>query len=279
MVSEKLAYIADLPKMSASGDGHCADRFGAGRTQDEGALVQGRPGGQDIVEEHQMFAAHIATLAQRECVAQVLHSFLSVVPRLSVGVSSPFKTAQDRKPCPFGESFGESLGLVESAFSESSRVKRHRDQIIRWTALDASVLHGFEQKVREHTAQIKLAPVLEAMDQLSQYALCLIGGYHAIKSRRAIFAVRAGEFSRNDALERPGATSAEWCPDTRRRLPALPAEEHADVLRLSAPNTIGGIEQLKQRIKQTPNRISHANKLSKLKTKVTEGSGRIRTRW
>jgi hypothetical protein len=221
-----------------------------------------------------MFFAHITTLAQRKCIAQVLHSFLAIIPRLSVGVSSPFKTAQDRQACPPGKSFSESVGLVESTLSKPGRVKGHWNQIIGWTGLDAYVLHGFGQKVGEHTTQIKLAPVLEAMDQLSQYALRLIAGDHAIKSGCAIFAVRAGEFSRNDALERPGATSAEWCPDTRRRLPALPAEEHADVLRLSAPNTIGGIEQLKQRIKQTPNRIFHVNKLSKLKTRVTGGTGR-----
>jgi hypothetical protein len=225
-----------------------------------------------------MFFAHITTLAQRKCIAQVLHSFLAVVPRLSRRVSSPFKTAQDRQPCSPGESFGESIGLVEAAFSKPGRVKRHRDQIISWTTLDACVLHRFDQKVGEHTPQIKLAPILEPMDQLSQYALRLIGGYHAIKSRCAIFAIRAGEFSRNDALERSGATAAERCLDTGRRLLALLAEENSNVLRLSTPNTIGGIEQLKQRIKQTPNRISHANKLSKLKTRVTKGPGPSQTR-
>jgi hypothetical protein len=225
-----------------------------------------------------MFLAHITTLAQRKCIAQVLHSLLAIIPRLSVGVSSPFKTAQDRQACPPGKSFSESVGLVESTLSKPGRVKGHWDQIIGWTGLDAYVLHGFGQKVGEHTTQIKLAPVLEAMDQLSQYALRLIGGYHAIKSRCAIFAIRAGEFSHDDAFEWSGATTAERCPDAGRRLPALLAEEHSNVLRLSTPNTIGGIEQLKQRIKQTPNRISHANKLSKLKTKVTEGPEQIQTR-
>jgi hypothetical protein len=207
-----------------------------------------------------MFFPHITTLAQRECIAQVLHSFLAVIPRLSGGVPSPFKAAQDRQPCPLGESFGESVCLVKSTFSKPGWVKGHWDQIISRSSLDAHVLHGFDQEVGEHTAQIKLAPILEAMDQLSQYALRLIAGDHAIKSRGVIFAVRARELFRDDALERSRATAAEWCLDARRRLPALPAEEHSNVLRLATPNTVGGIEQLKQRIKQTPNRISHANK-------------------
>jgi hypothetical protein len=192
-----------------------------------------------------MLFAHVTTLAQRECTAQVLHAFLAVVPSLGVGVSSTFKTAQDRQPCSPGKSFGQSVGLVESAFSKPGRVKRHRDQIIGWTTLDAHVLHGFDQKVGQDTTQIKLAPILEAMDQLSQDALRLIGGYHAIKSRCAIFAIRAGEFSHNDAFERSGATATERCLDTGRRLLALLAEENTNVLRLSTPDTIGGIEQLK----------------------------------
>src|ERR1700733_14189287 len=118
-----------------------------------------------------MFFAHITTLAQRKCIAQVLHSFLAVVPRLSGGVSSPFKTAQDRQPCSPGESFGESVGLVKSAFSKPGRVKRHWDQIVGWITVDTYVMHRLEQKVGQDSTQIKLAPILEAMDQLSQYAL------------------------------------------------------------------------------------------------------------
>jgi hypothetical protein len=226
-----------------------------------------------------MLFAHITTLAQRECTAQVLHSLLAVVPSLGVGVSSPFETAQDRQPCSPGKSFGQSVGLVESAFSKPGRVKGYRDQIIGWITLDAHVMHCLDQKVGQHTTQIKLAPILEAMDQFSQDALRLIAGYHAIKSRCAIFAVGAGEFSRNDTFKRSGATAAERGLDARRRLLALLAEEYSSVLRLSAPNTIGGIEQLKQRIKQTPNRISHANKFSKLETRATEGPEPTRTRW
>jgi hypothetical protein len=63
-----------------------------------------------------------------------------------------------------------------------------------------------------------------------------------------IFAVGAGEFSRNETLERPGATATEWRLDARRRLLASVAQKNSNVLRMSAPNAIGGVEQLKQRI-------------------------------
>jgi hypothetical protein len=76
-------------------------------------------------------------------------------------------------------------------------------------------LHGFEQIFREHPAQVKLAIVLEAVDEISQDTLCLIVGHRAIKGRSAILAVRAGEFFRNETVERSGATAAEWRSETR----------------------------------------------------------------
>ena len=91
-----------------------------------------------------MFSTHISILAQVKCIAQVLRSFDPVEPCLSVGVSPAFNAAQDRKPRPFRESFGERVGLIESSFSKSSRVKGHRDQIIRRYSLDARILHGVE---------------------------------------------------------------------------------------------------------------------------------------
>ena len=67
-------------------------------------------------------------------------------------------------------------------------------------------------------------------------------------------------------------------PDARRCLSALVAEKAPRVLRMSAPDAIGRVEQLKHRIKQDPNRIPHAGILSKLATRVRAGSERIRSR-
>ena len=48
-----------------------------------------------------MFSTHVAILAHGERIAQVLHSFDAIKPRLRVGVSSPFDAAQDRQPVRF----------------------------------------------------------------------------------------------------------------------------------------------------------------------------------
>lgn len=232
----------------------------------------------DVVEKYQVFSTHIDTLSQGERIPQVLHSFDAIESRLSVSVSPAFNTTQDWNPCPSGESFGKSVGLVESAFSQSCRVQRHGNQTIGRIFLYSCVLHGFDQKLGEHTPQIKLTPVLKAMDQVSQNTLCLVVGYSAIKGRRAIFAIRTGELSDNHALKRSGATTTEGGPNPWRCLLALVAEKGPAALRTSTPNAIGGVEQLKQRIKQSPNRISHADKLPKLEARVRAGPIRIRAR-
>ncbi len=225
-----------------------------------------------------MFSAHIVILAQGECIPQVLHSFEAIKPSLSVSVSTAFNTSEDRHPRLFRERFGEGVGLVKSAFSQSSRVQRHGYQEIRWNGLYSRVLDRFDEILRQDMAQMELATVLEPMDQVSQYASCLISGHYAIESRCAIFAVRAGKFSFDETLERSGAAVAEWRPDARRSLLALVAEKTPEVLRMSTPDTIGGVEQLKQRINQYPNRISHAGKLSKSATRVRAGSEPIQSR-
>jgi hypothetical protein len=53
-----------------------------------------------------MFSTHVAIFPYRERIAQVLHSFNSVKPGLSIGVSPSPDTAQDRQPCPFRKNFG-----------------------------------------------------------------------------------------------------------------------------------------------------------------------------
>jgi hypothetical protein len=219
--------------------------------------VQGRACREDIVQKHQVFSVHVATLAQGECIAQVLHSLDAVKLGLSAGVAAALNAAQNRQPGPLGESFGESVGLVKSALPQSRRVQRHRDQAIHRVRLYSCVLHGFGEVLREHAAQIKLPTVFKAMDEISQDTLRLVAGHRAGKSRGAIFAVGAGEFSRNETLEWSGATAAEGGLDADGCLLALITEQRSQVLRLSTPDTIGGVEQLKHRIKQDPNWIAH----------------------
>jgi hypothetical protein len=207
-----------------------------------------------------MFSAHAVTLAQGERIAQVLHSFDAVKLGLSAGITAALNTAQNRQPCPFGERFGESVCLVKSALTQSGRVKRHRDQAIHRICLNSYVLHGFGKVLHEDAAQIKFSTVFEAMDQISQDTLGLVVGDRAGESRRAIFAIRAAEFSGNETLERSGAAAAKGGLDAGRCLPALITKKGSQVLRLSTPDAIGGVKHLQHGIKQYPDWIPHVGK-------------------
>src|SRR5437773_1128431 len=98
------------------------------------------------------------------------------------------------------------------------------------------------------------------MDQISQDALCLVDGHCAFEGRYAILAVRASEFLRDKALERPRATATERRLNAGRCSFAFIAEKDTCLLRTSASDTIGRVEQLNQRINQDPNRVHDEGK-------------------
>ena len=143
----------------------------------------------------------------------------------------------------------------------------HGDQAIHWFGLYPGVFHGFDQKLGEDTAQIKLPAVFRLVNQLSQDAFGVILGDHAIKGGRTVFAVGAKEMAGDKALEGSGATLTKWRPDRGCGLFALVAEKCAGLLRQSAPDTIRRVKELQQSIKKDPYRVSHADKLSKLVTR------------
>jgi len=234
------------PDKSAPGDSYRAHGFGTGCAQDQGALVQGRAGCQDIVHQKRMFSAHVAILAQRECVAQVLHSFGAIELCLRLRVPASFDAAHNRDIYAFRDYFGESVRLIESALSQPRWVKRHWYDAICRHSEHPCIVHCLEEAVREYTAQVILSPVLEAMNQVSQDTFRLIFGNHAIIRRGKVFTVWTFKFPVDKAFERPRTPAAIRCFDTRRCRFASGTEQGSGLLRISAGNTIRGIEQLKQ---------------------------------
>jgi len=121
-----------------------------------------------------MFSTHVAILAQCEDVAQVPHAFHAIETRLGTGVQSALDALEHGYASSLRESFGEGLGLVEPAFSQSRRMKRNRDEAVCASRLYSRILHGFQQKFQEHSPKMEVTTVLVAVDQISQYALGLV---------------------------------------------------------------------------------------------------------
>jgi hypothetical protein len=143
-------------------------------------------------------------------------------------------------------------------------MKWNGDKVMDWTGLYPGILHSLKKIFHEQAAQIILVTVLKAMDEISQYTLCLVIGHYAVKSRLAVLAARAKELSLDEPIEWSGTTAAERLHDSRRGRFAVVTEKSSKVLRTSAPHTVGRIKQLNQCIKQVPNQIPHAGKSSKL---------------
>ena len=121
-----------------------------------------------------MFSAHVAILAQCEDVAQVPHAFHAIEARLGTGVQSALDALEYGYASSLRESFGEGLGLVKPAFSQSRRMKRNRNKAVGASRLDSRILHGFQQKFQEHSAKMEVTTVLVAVDQISQNAPGLV---------------------------------------------------------------------------------------------------------
>src|ERR1700751_5041501 len=121
-----------------------------------------------------MFSTHVAILAQCEDVAQVSHAFHAIEARLGTCVQSALDALEYGYASSLRESFGEGLGLVKPAFSQSRRMKRNRYEAVGASRQYSWVLHGFQQKFHEHPPKMEVTAVLVAVDQISQHALGLV---------------------------------------------------------------------------------------------------------
>jgi len=138
-----------------------------------------------------MFSTHVAILAHGEDVAQVSHSFHAIEARLGICVQSALDALEYGYPSSLGEGLGEGLRLIKPAFSQSRRMKRNRYEAVGANRLYPRVLHSFQQEFQEYSPKMEVTAVLVAVDQVSQYSLCLVDGHYAVECQRTIFTVRA----------------------------------------------------------------------------------------
>ncbi|MBV8329308.1 MAG: hypothetical protein JOZ61_02445 [Verrucomicrobia bacterium] len=57
--------------------------------------------------------------------------------------------------------------MIESSLTQSGRVERDRDNAIHRLAQNACILHRLDQIFRQDAAQVELAAIFEAVDQLA----------------------------------------------------------------------------------------------------------------
>ena len=142
---------------SAARDRYDANGRSAGFFQDACAFIHRRSGGENVVHENEMAARHAATVAHAEGIAQVLHSFLAIKPRLRGGVTHAPQGVQDALAVALRDELREHVGLIEFALAHPRRVEWHRHEIIEGVRKDALVVERLRQPFAERLAEVLAA--------------------------------------------------------------------------------------------------------------------------
>ena len=179
---------------------------------------------------------------------------------LGLSVGTALDTIQHWYCCLFGDQFCKGFSLVESAFSAANRMEGNGDNGIDRDGRYSLIAHCVQQDFCEQAAQIILASIFEAVNEISEHAFCLVDGDRAIECQYTIFTVRAGEISRDRTFEWPGAAMAKWGIDWEDRIPALVTKEYFWGLGRSACHAVRRIKQLDQRLKQHLSQIGHGER-------------------
>lgn len=129
------------------------------------------------------------------------------------GVAGAGKGVEDGDVGVFGEEGSEDFGLIELAFAEAGGVEGDGDEGIDGLGEDAGVIEGVEEPVGEGMAEIKVAIVFEAVDELADDASGAVVGDGGREVESAIGAVGASEGGGDGAVERFGAALAEGIDD------------------------------------------------------------------
>jgi len=155
----------------------------------------------------------------------------------------------------FGHRLCQGFGLVKTAFSSASGVKRNRHQTIDGSSRNSLIFHRFKQDLREQTSQVILAPVFESMDQISDHALGLVNRDCTVECQRAIFTVRAVEWPVDFAGEGPRAARAKRRLNPGTGGAALLAKKYFRGLRQSASSAVRRVKKLDQCLKQQRSQV------------------------
>ena len=148
-----------------TGEGVDSHLGGAGGEEGFRALVDGGPGGKDIVDEEEPAVLHLISPGDLE---GPLHICLPLSPSPALGLSGPDPMKQavaDANATPSPHLFRQEGRLVEAPFSLPLWMKRDRNQEIELAGIKAP-LGRLGHQATEMTAQRKATAVFEQEDRL-----------------------------------------------------------------------------------------------------------------
>lgn len=105
--------------MSGTGGGHCPDAADSVSEQSAGAFVERGAGGEDIVDQHNVFLNQSRIVNEIEGIAQVLHAPATIKMCLGLCVMRAGQSVKNRDFPDTGELIGEESGLIVAAFPKA----------------------------------------------------------------------------------------------------------------------------------------------------------------
>ena len=159
------------------------------------------------------------------------------------GVAGAGEGVEDGDVGVFGEEGSEDFGLVELAFAEAGGVEGDGDEGIDGDGEDPGIIEGVEEPIGEGMAEIKVAIVFEAVDEIADDALGAVAGDGGGEVEGAIGAIGASEGGGDGAVERFGAALAEGIDDGFGLAEAEWAEVVADGGIGAALGAMWGVEE------------------------------------
>ena len=174
-----------------------------------------------------MAALHGGSMSHAKGIAQVFHPLLAVEFCLRRGVADALERVEQGTVGAFGKESAEDFGLVEIALAETRGMQRHGDDGVERLRADAFVVERLGHPIAERMAQVVVAVVFEAVDELADDSAAQVGRDRTVEMERAVSAVGAGELALDRTVEGLRALPAKWCDDFARFLRAGGAEMHA----------------------------------------------------
>jgi hypothetical protein len=110
-----MVWIAFLTARECEG----ADGFRPLLQKDGRTGIEGRAGGEDIVNEQQVLVCHLGILAQRKSIPQVLPALGAIQGRLCAGVTVAPKNIAHRDSRTFREVCGKHGRLIELTLAQA----------------------------------------------------------------------------------------------------------------------------------------------------------------
>ena len=126
IVSGGAVLVIRPPVRYCPADSEGVNRRCSGCFQGFGALIERRPGGENIIDDQDRAASHFACIRHMEGISDILEAFFPIQPRLRFRPAlSDQNVKADRQTQPAPTNLGKESGLIEASLLQTFDMERN----------------------------------------------------------------------------------------------------------------------------------------------------------